>query len=533
MSRFARAAVALALAIGCAEHSAAQRADAPNVLFILVDDLGWRDVGVEGSSFYKTPRIDAFARRNTRFERAYSASRVCSPSRASIMTGQYPTRHGITTWIGDPSGEAWRKQNRHDSHFPAEYERRLSSDSVTLAEVFRDAGYCTFFAGKWHLGGPGSWPEDHGFEINIGGWGAGSPRGGYFAPWENPSLPSGPDGESLTLRLAEETAAFIEGSGDRPFFAVLSLYAVHGPIQTTREHWSTFRDAADGIAADGERFAFDRRANVRVVQDCPIYAGMIRTLDDAVGRVLDQLAESGKLQNTIVCITSDNGGASSGDSYPTSNLPLRGGKGTQWEGGIRVPAYIAAPGFAPTVVGGATPMHGIDWMPTLLELADIDHPEPGELDGVSLVAGMRGGTIVRDLFFHFPHYGNQGGEPSSVILHGTHKLIAYHEDGRRELYDVALDPGERLDLAGEQPERTRELHRRLRAWLDETNARMPEPDPEFDPVQRAERLENIRSEQRRVLERRHAAYVAPDFDPGNDWWGSKPEAEGDSTRVQR
>jgi arylsulfatase A-like enzyme len=332
----------------------------PNVVFILVDDMGWRDLGVEGSTYYQSPRIDALARSGVRFERAYAASRVCSPSRASIMTGQTPARHGITTWIGDDSGESWRRQGRHDSHLPADYTRELPHEAVTLAEAFRGDGYATFFAGKWHLGGPGSWPEDHGFDINVGGWDVGSPKGGFFAPWDNPNLPSGPDGESLTLRLANETASFIEQSADQPFFAFLSFYAVHGPIQTTRDKWSTFRDRAEGIAVDGQRFEFDRRA------ERPRGAGLpdLRRHDRDARRGRGHRARParglGLADNTIVCFTSDNGGVSSGDAYSTSNLPLRGGKGMQWEGGTRVPAYIRVPGVDTARGERTAARHGLD-----------------------------------------------------------------------------------------------------------------------------------------------------------------------------
>ncbi|MBN1489468.1 MAG: sulfatase-like hydrolase/transferase, partial [Phycisphaerae bacterium] len=262
-----------------------------NVVFILADDLGWRDLGNEGSKYYESPNIDRLAREGVRFTRGYAACRVCSPSRASILTGKYPANHGITTWIGDRAGTAWRSAKRYDSHLPPEYERQLRASEVTLAEALRDAGYKTFFAGKWHLGSKGSWPTDHGFEINKGGWDSGSPRGGYFSPWDNPNLASGPPGESLPIRLGRETAAFIEANKDGPFFAYLSFYSVHNPIQTTPQLWKKYRDKA--VQADWveNRFAFDRRLSVRQVQDCPIYAGMIESMDEAVGIVLNKLDE--------------------------------------------------------------------------------------------------------------------------------------------------------------------------------------------------------------------------------------------------
>jgi arylsulfatase A-like enzyme len=251
----------------------------PNVLFILVDDMGARDLSNEGSTFYESPNIDRIANKGMKFTRGYATCQVCSPSRASILTGKYPTNHGITTWIGDAAGEAWNKRGRNDSHLPPEYERDLRASEITLAEAMRDEGYKTFFAGKWHLGSKGSWPTDHGFDINKGGWDVGGPRGGFFSPYINPNLESGPDGESLTLRLGQETADFIEAHKDQPFLAYLSFYTVHAPIQTTQALWQKYRDKADkmGLTKNKERFLFDRRLNVRQVQDCPIYGGYDRT----------------------------------------------------------------------------------------------------------------------------------------------------------------------------------------------------------------------------------------------------------------
>jgi len=239
-----------------------------NVVFILVDDLGKHDLSIEGSTFYETPRIDALARRSMRFHQGYACCQVCSPSRASIMLGQFPARHGITDWIGAAVGTAW---NRDDRLLPAEYVRQLPLEQTTMPEAFRAAKYKTFFAGKWHLGGDGSLPEDHGFDINIGGHHRGSPPGGFFSPYQNPKMTDGPDGESLTLRLADETAAFIRSQQrDQPFFAMLSFYAVHAPVQTTQELWQKYRDKAAKMPAFQSRFEFDRTMPVRMVQDHPV-----------------------------------------------------------------------------------------------------------------------------------------------------------------------------------------------------------------------------------------------------------------------
>ncbi len=344
----------------------------PNILFILCDDLGVKDLSNEGSTYYESPNIDRIAHMGLKFRRGYATCQVCSPSRASILTGKYPVNHGITAWIGDASGEKWRKRKRYDSHLPAEYEHQLRASEITLAEVLRKSGYQTFFAGKWHLGDEGSWPTDHGFMINKGGHKAGGPgRGGYFSPYKNPNLDDGPKGESLPIRLGQETAAFIESNKEKPFLAYLSFYSVHGPIQTSSKLWQKYRNKAVDAGSVKERFIFDRRLPVRQVQDCPIYGGMIESMDNAVGIVLKKLEEHKLIDNTIICFTSDNGGVSSGDAFSTSNLPLRGGKGRQWEGGIREPFYIYVPGLTKSESKTDIPASGIDWYPTLLELAGI------------------------------------------------------------------------------------------------------------------------------------------------------------------
>ncbi len=515
----------LCAVVGCAATPVAENVAErpPNIVFILADDLGWNDLSNEGSAYYETPHIDRLAAGGMKFTRGYAACQVCSPSRASILTGAYPTRHGITTFIGDRSGEAWRTRNRHDSHLPPEYARNLPAEEITLAEALRDAGYATFFAGKWHLGSEGSWPTDHGFAINKGGWDGGSPRGGFFAPWNNPNLPSGPDGESLTLRLANETASFIEANRDKPFLAYLSFYTVHSPIQTTPELWKKYRDKAEAMGLADKRFIFDRRLGVRQVQDCPVYAGMVETMDDAVGIVLAKLEELGLEENTIVCFTSDNGGVSSGDAFSTSNLPLRGGKGRQWEGGIREPFYIKAPRVVEPGSTSDTPVHGIDWYPTLLELARVNVPVEQTVDGVSLVPLLRGRRIAdRPLFWHYPHYGNQGGEPSSIIMRGRWKLIHYHEDGRDELYDIVADIGEQEDLAQQEAARAGELRRELDAWLKATGATMPTADPKFDSAKRAAVWERRATRGLQGLESYHARMLEKDYQPNADWWGSAP-----------
>ena len=499
-------------------------AERPNIVFILADDLGWRDLSGEGSSFYESPYIDRIAAEGMKFTQGYAACQVCSPSRASIMTGKYPTRHGITDWIGAATGETWRKRGRHTKLLPPEYEWQLGAQEITLAEALREAGYRTFFAGKWHLGDVGSHPEDHGFEINKGGWRVGGPAGGYFSPYKNPKLENGPAGESLPLRLGAETAKFIDEHKDEPFLAYLSFYSVHSPIQTRRELWAKYRQKAAVAGPPETRFLFDRVMPVRQVQDCPIYAGMIELMDDAVGLVLDSLKRNGLEDNTIVVFTSDNGGVSAGDAKSTSNLPLRGGKGRQWEGGVREPYYIKAPGVTRAGSTCDLPVSGIDFYPTLLELARVPMPTEQVVDGLSLVPLLKGAdspqVASRDLYWHYPHYGNQGGEPSSMIRRGEWKLIHYWEDGRDELYGLQSDPSERIDVAAQNADLATTLRKALDTWLSATEARIPTPDPQYDDAKYQDWLQRQRTTVLQQLERQHAGYLREDWQPNRDWWGS-------------
>ncbi len=500
---------------------AATAAAKPNVVFILADDLGWRDLSVEGSTFYESPNIDKIAQSGVRFTRGYAACQVCSPSRAAIMTGKTPARLDITDWIGAAEGEGWK---RNTKLLPARYQRNLPHGDVSMAEAFREAGYCTFFAGKWHLGGEGSFPEDHGFEVNIGGHHRGSPPGGFFSPYKNPKMEDGPPGEYLPVRLGRETAKFIDEHASEPFFAYLAFYNVHAPIQTTRELWQKYqKKAAETIPEPEHRFIIDRTSPVRQIQDHPVYAGMVEGMDQGVGHVLEALERNGLSQNTIVCFTSDNGGVSAGDGKATSNLPLRGGKGRQWEGGIREPFYISWPGkIQPATTD--TPAIGMDFYPTLLELAGLPLRPNQHVDGVSLAPVLGGKTIAeRPLFWHYPHYGNQGGEPSAIVRDGDWKLIHYYEDDRDELYHLSEDIGEQTDLAAAQPERAQALRAKLDAWLNSVDAKMPWENPKFNPDAYAKQKQRTREATLPSLERQAANFLKPDYDPKNGWWGSEPK----------
>lgn len=495
----------------------------PNVVFILVDDLGLMDLSITGSKYYETPNIDKLAKSGVIFTQGYAASRVCSPSRASIMTGKFTARHGITDWIGAKTGTEWRDYGRHDKLLPPEYIHNLPKEDITLAEVMKKAGYKTFYSGKWHLGKEGSWPEDHGFDINVGGWDKGSPIGGYFSPWENPKLQNQVDGENLSMRLAKETASFIRKNKDSSFFAFLSFYAVHGPIQTTNSKWKKYRKKAlkNGIAKSG--YIMETVLPVRQEQDNPIYAGLVESMDDAVAVVLDELRTQGLDNETIVVFTSDNGGVASGDSFSTSNLPLRGGKGYQWEGGIREPYFIKVPWLENNGTENSYPVTGTDFYPTILDLTDIDLLPNQHVDGISLKPLLEGKEIglERPLYWHYPHYGNQGGEPSSIIQENGWKLIHYWEDNREELYQLNTDIGEKNNIIENHSSVAEQMSEKLMAWLKDVNANIPRPDPEFNEKLAEQRRDMLVNEKWPSLEKDRINVLSEDFKPNDDWWGSQ------------
>ncbi len=493
----------------------------PNIVFILVDDLGLHDLSVTGSAFYETPNIDRIAKEGTVFTQGYAASRVCSPSRASIMLGQFTARHQITDWIGAKSGIDWRALHRNNKLLPAAYNHILPQKDTTLAEALAAHGYKTFFAGKWHLGSKGSWPKDHGFDINKGGWDKGSPIGGFFSPWENPNLENTTAGENLSIRLGNETANFIEKNKDSTFLAYLSFYAVHGPIQTTEEHWAKYRKKAEEQGVKDSGYEMERILPIRTVQDNPIYAGLVEQMDDAVGIVLDKLKALGLEENTIIVFTSDNGGVASGDAFSTTNLPLRGGKGYQWEGGIREPYFIKVP-WLTKVKQIDYPVSGTDFYPTLLDLADITLKPQQHVDGVSLKPLLEGAKIEgRPLFWHYPHYGNQGGEPASMIREGDWKLIHYWENGQNELYNLLTDPGEQNNVLAQHTEQGTAMAKKLNTFLTSVNANKPEIDNAYDP----ELAIKIHQQKINVmlprLENQRREFLSPNFKPNDDWWGSK------------
>jgi arylsulfatase A-like enzyme len=449
--------------------------DRPNFLFIIVDDLGWADIGVNGSTFYETPNIDRLASEGVLFTESYVASPMCSPTRASIMTGKHPARLHMTNWIGAPQPEEYKWNTILRS---ASYVEALPLEEVTLAESMNDAGYETYFIGKWHLGKQEKyWPEHQGFKTNIAGCAWGAPVGGnkYFSPYDNPRLEDGPEGEHLPDRLAKETITFLEKDHNRPFFAFLSFYSVHSPWMARED----LKVKYEKKEKPQDEWRQERWIRFAKTQNNPVYAAMIEAMDMAIGDVLGALKKTGLDKNTVVVFISDNGGA----SEVTSNAPLRAGKCFLYEGGIRVPMILSWPGQIKAGSVTDIPVTSTDFYPTILDIAGIPKIPEQHLDGNSFAALLkRENYSGKDLFWHYPHY--EGGyEPSSAIRSGDWKLIEFYEEGRIELYNLNTDIGEYHNLAEMYPEKVQMLREKLNAWRKEVNASEPTPNPNFNPFE--------------------------------------------------
>ena len=444
----------------------------PNVVFILVDDLGYADLGFTGSKFYETPYLDKLAKEGMVFNNAYAASPVCSPARAAIMTGKYPARLNLTDWI--PGNGPQKGQKLRSNPFVLQ----LDLKELTIAEAFKDGGYKTMFAGKWHLGEEEKYyPQHQGFDINIAGNRTGHPRT-YFSPYKNPQISNGQHGEYLTDRLTDEVIDFIEKNKAAPFFAFLSFYTVHLPLQAKPEKVKKYKNKLSGLAFEGEPFSMVENTYFKNSQNVPEYAAMIESMDENVGRLLRFLDENGLSKNTIVVFTSDNGGMSTSNqtyNIPTSNLPLRAGKGYLYEGGIREPLIVRWPY---KIKGHSTsdfPVTGTDFYPTLLSLTGIPLKPDQHQDGINFKPILEGEELdMRPIFWHYPHYsGGLGGKPSGAVRFGDYKLIEFYEDMKVELYNVVYDIGEKNNLALEMPDKTKELLQLLHTSRKETKAQMP------------------------------------------------------------
>src|SRR5690242_7471517 len=411
--------------------TAAQRLPT-NVVFILADDLGWRDLGCYGSGFYETPNLDRLARESVRFTNAYAACPVCSPTRASILTGKYPARLHLTDWIPG------RKQWPYARLLTPAFEQQLPSDEQTLAELVHPLGYRIAAIGKWHLGGAGHAPTDQGFDVNVGGGAAGSPKK-YFGPYTLPNLTLEPN-ESLTDRLAFEGTRFIRESKGKSFFLYESQYTVHIPLEARAEKVAKYRAKHTGDVD-------------------PTYCAMVESADDSVGHLLQALDETGEAANTIVVFFSDNGGVryqGKRTTTITNNTPFRAGKGHLFEGGIREPLLIRWPGVTKEGSVIDTPVISVDFVPTFCEALGI--PKPANVDGASIRPLLEGKQMAeRPLFWHYPHYSDQGGKPGGAVRMGRWKLIEFYEDNHLELFDLESDRGERRNLILKEPAKAKML----------------------------------------------------------------------------
>lgn len=435
-----------------------------NVVFILADDLGAVDLGCYGSQYHKTPQLDQFATTAMKFTEAYAACPVCSPTRAAFLTGKYPARFNLTDWLPG-------RGNRPDQRLKCpQIVQELPASEITLAQLFKKAGYKTAHIGKWHLGGKGALPEDRGFDVNIAGCEAGTPYS-YFAPYQNkngrilPALEKAPEGEYLTDRLAEEAVKFITQNRAEPFFLYLPHYAPHTPLRAKPELLAKYKPRNLGQ------------------QGNPNYAAMVESLDEAVGKVLKALDDNKLAEKTIVVFTSDNGGLATleGQTAPaTINTPFREGKGHLYEGGIRVPLLIRWPHVTKANSTCAIPVSTIDFLPTFVAGCRLESSV--QADGVNLLPALKGEELKRDaLYWHYPHYSNQTGNPGSAIREGDWKLIEFAETGRKELFHLKTDVSESRNRSADEPEKVKALSAKLKAWKESVGAKEMTPNPDYVP----------------------------------------------------
>jgi len=443
--------------------SQAGGAPKPNFVFVLIDDMGQRDLGCYGSTFFETPNVNRLASEGVLFTDGYAACPVCSPTRASLLTGRYPARLRLTNFL---VGQRWPT---NPPILPVPWRHFLPLEEVTIAEALKAAGYVTAHVGKWHCGSPrDSWPDKQGFDVLAGT--ANGTRSYFFPDWGKGVPLDGRAGDYLTDRLTDEALRFIEANRDKPFFLNFCHYAVHIPLMARQEVIERYRAKATPDAA----------------QNNPIYAAMVQSVDESAGRILRKLDELGITERTVVVFTSDNGGLSvrEGPNTPaTSNAPLRAGKGYLYEGGIREPWLVRWPGVAKAGTTCSVPVTSVDVFPTLLEMAGLPRDLRPELDGESIVPLLRGtGGLRRDaIYWHYPHYSNQGGSPGGAIRQGDHKLIEFYDDGHLELYDLKNDLSETTNLAARMSERAADLRSKLDAWRRAVGAQMPARNPDFDP----------------------------------------------------
>jgi arylsulfatase A len=438
-------------------------AERMNVLLVFVDDLGQTDLGCYGSKFYETPHLDKLAQDSVKFTQAYSACTVCSPTRASLLTGKYPARLHLTDWIPG--------HNRPKAKLlpPKDWQQQLPLQEVTLAEILKSEGYATASIGKWHLGETAFFPTMQGFDLNLGGTHKGQPPS-FISPYGIPTMPDGPAGEFLTDREAAEAIRFIEKQGTNPWFVYLPLHAVHTPLMGKPEVVAKYKSKAS-------------KANQ--AQGKPPYAALVESVDDLIGSLRKKLEALGQWEKTIVIFTSDNGGLAA--NGVTQNLNLRSGKGSEYEGGTRVPLIIRVPGLTKAGTQCEVPVITPDLFTTIIKLvAPTTQQLPAGVDGIDLKGLLEGGKQLprESIYWHYPHYHPGGATPYSAIRSGHHKLIHYYEDGRQELYDLASDPEEKSNLAAAKPDLAKKLRADLEAHLKSVDAQLPRENPDFTGPQK-------------------------------------------------
>ncbi|MFA8436873.1 MAG: sulfatase [Marinifilaceae bacterium] len=450
----------------------------PNVLFFLVDDMGWMDAGYQGSEFFETPNIDKLASEGVRFTNAYATHPRCVPSRYSLITGKYPARAQMP-------GPGEGKLRPGD-------EGKLKPEEVSLADAMKAGGYSTFFAGKWHLATSGTFPQDVGFDVNIAGGHAGSPIS-YFYPYNEgratgkkkpiEGLEEGKKGEYLTDRITDETIKYLEthcnSNPDQPFLAYVSHYAIHEPLQAKEEYIHKFREKLKTMRYEGPEFIEEGTGTTKMRQDDPVYAAMIYSMDESLGHITQTLEKLGQLDNTIIIFFSDNGGLSNRGFRPrkvaTSNYPLRAGKGHLYEGGIREPLIVKWPGVTKAGTVLEAVVTGADFFPAILEMVNFPSQPEAHQDGQSFVWALKNQEnpqADRAIFWHSPvsRPHATGDKDCSAVRKGDFKLIEWYDEDRVELYDLKHDLEERYDLSQKNPGKTKELRDLLKEWRKEVNA---------------------------------------------------------------
>ncbi len=512
----------------------------PNVVFILADDLGWMDTQCYGSRFYETPNIDRLAKQGVRFTNAYAACHVSSPTRGSILSGQYPARTHLSDWLPGRKNFPFQKLTNAVpvQHLPYEQGGDARPSVSTFPAVMKENGYKTAIIGKWHLGEDSATCQRQGFDLHVpSGWLRGWPAESYFSPYKMPGLQDGPNGEYLTDRMTDEAIKFMTENKEQPFFLYLSHFAVHDPIQGRPDLVKKYqaklarmqkpsgkpfilegnpddqnplsREEMNKLLDNPQYQAFSvlphRIVKIKQFQDNVQFAAMVESLDESVGRILEKLKELKLEDNTIVIFFADNGGMSAGNfgnprrvinpekldqAYSTSNLPLRGGKGWLYEGGIREPLIVKWPGKTGRGVVCDVPVISVDFYPTIVEMtgknpSSLNHVQ----DGVSILPLLKGGKkqadlVNRPIFWHFPHYSNHGMQsPGSAVRMGDYKLLHYLENNTVQLFNLAKDPGEQNDLALKEPAKAKQLLNLLDQWRIDVKADMMSPNPEFKNIE--------------------------------------------------